>query len=214
MRSPSTAQKASPRHNQRRPGQSSGGPGKPRVVNQLIKKRRNRLTDIGIKKKTYRYRRGNGIGKNQSGIWGWDPLGEETATLSSPLAWRIPRMEEPGARVRHSRATNTFTFMALKIQYSKHETDRQQRQGNIVTISWEKNQSRVRLLATTWTAAYQAPPPMEFSRQEYWSRLLFPSPGDLPDPGIEPRSPHIAGRCFTLWATTLKKIRDVGMWDC
>ena len=43
--------------------------------------------------------------------------------------------------------------------------------------------------ATPRTVAYQAPPSMGFSRQEYWSGLPFPSPGDLPDPGIEPRSP-------------------------
>ena len=48
--------------------------------------------------------------------------------------------------------------------------------------------SHVRLCATLWTAACQAPLSMEFSRQEYWSGLLFPSPGDLPDPGIEPES--------------------------
>ena len=42
-----------------------------------------------------------------------------------------------------------------------------------------------------WTVAYQAPPSMEFSQQEYWSRLPFPSSGDLPDPGIEPRSPAL-----------------------
>ena len=41
------------------------------------------------------------------------------------------------------------------------------------------------LFATPWTVAYQAPPSMGFSRQEYWSGLPFPSPGDLPDPGIE-----------------------------
>ena len=44
---------------------------------------------------------------------------------------------------------------------------------------------------TPWTAARQAPPSMEFSRQEYWSGLPFPSPGDLPDPGMEPRSPAL-----------------------
>ena len=49
--------------------------------------------------------------------------------------------------------------------------------------------SRVWLFATPWTIAYQASPYMGFSRQEYWSGLPFPSPGDLPDPGIEPRSP-------------------------
>ena len=45
--------------------------------------------------------------------------------------------------------------------------------------------------AIPWTVADQTPPSMGFSRQEYWSRLLFPSPGDLPDPGIEPRSPAL-----------------------
>ena len=51
--------------------------------------------------------------------------------------------------------------------------------------------SLVRLFATPWTLAYQAPLSMGFSRQEYWNELLFPSPGDLPDPGIEPRSPAL-----------------------
>ena len=44
---------------------------------------------------------------------------------------------------------------------------------------------------TSWTVAYQAPPSLGFSRQEYWSGLPLPSPGDLPDPGIEPRSPAL-----------------------
>ena len=48
--------------------------------------------------------------------------------------------------------------------------------------------SGVRLFATPWTIAYQAPLSMGFLRQEYWSGLPFPSPGDLPNPGIEPRS--------------------------
>ena len=52
-----------------------------------------------------------------------------------------------------------------------------------------KSLSRVRLFATPWTVAYQAPPSMGFSRQEYWSELPFPSPRDLPDPGIKPGSP-------------------------
>ena len=54
-----------------------------------------------------------------------------------------------------------------------------------------KSLSRVRLFATPWTAAYQVPPSMEFSRQEYWSGLPFPSPVELPDPGIEPGSPTL-----------------------
>ena len=53
-----------------------------------------------------------------------------------------------------------------------------------------KSLSRVLLFATPWTVAYQAPPPMRFSRQEYWSGLPFPSP-DLPNPGIESTSPAL-----------------------
>ena len=51
--------------------------------------------------------------------------------------------------------------------------------------------SRVRLFVTLWTVAYQVFPSMGFSRQEYQSGLPFPAPGDLPDPGIEPRSPAL-----------------------
>ena len=51
--------------------------------------------------------------------------------------------------------------------------------------------SCVQLFATPWTVAYHAPPSMGFSRQEYWSGLPFPSPEDLPDPGIEPGSPAL-----------------------
>ena len=50
---------------------------------------------------------------------------------------------------------------------------------------------------TPWIIACQAPPSMEFSRQEYWGGLLFPTPGHLPDPGIKPMSPVLAGRFFT-----------------
>ena len=60
-----------------------------------------------------------------------------------------------------------------------------------------KSLSRVRLFGTPWTVAYQAPPSMGFSRQEYWSGLPFPSPGDLPDPGIEPRSPTLEAEALT-----------------
>ena len=52
-----------------------------------------------------------------------------------------------------------------------------------------KSLSRVQLFVTPWTVAHQASPSMGFSRQECWSGLPFPSPGDLPYPGIEPRSP-------------------------
>ena len=51
--------------------------------------------------------------------------------------------------------------------------------------------SLVRLFATPWTVAHQAPLSMGFSRQEYWSGLPFPFPGDLPNPGIKPWSPAL-----------------------
>ena len=57
--------------------------------------------------------------------------------------------------------------------------------------------SHVWFFVTPWTVAPQAPPSMDFSRQEYWSGLPFPSPGYLPDPGIEPVSPALAGEFFT-----------------
>ena len=57
--------------------------------------------------------------------------------------------------------------------------------------------SRVRLFPTPWTVVHQASPLTGFSRQEYWSGLPFPSPGDLPDPRIEPRSPALQADALT-----------------
>ena len=54
-----------------------------------------------------------------------------------------------------------------------------------------KSLSRVQLFAISWTVVYQASLSMGFSRQEYWTGVPFPSPGDPPDPGIEPRSPAL-----------------------
>ena len=64
--------------------------------------------------------------------------------------------------------------------------------------------SHVQLFATLWTVAHQAPLSMGFSRQEYWSGLPYPPPGDLPNPGIEAaslKSSALAGRFFTTSAT-------------
>ena len=60
-----------------------------------------------------------------------------------------------------------------------------------------KSLSRVQLFVIPWTVAYQAPSSMGFSRQEYWSGLPFPSPGDLPHPGIKPRSPALRADALT-----------------
>ena len=66
--------------------------------------------------------------------------------------------------------------------------------------------SCVQLFVTLWTIAFKAPLSVGFSRQEYWSVLPFPPPGDLPDPGIKPKSPvslALAGRFFTTRTTQL-----------
>ena len=60
-----------------------------------------------------------------------------------------------------------------------------------------KSYNGVRLFVTPWTVAHQAPPSMGFSKQEYWSGLPLPPPGDLPGPGIEPRSPALQADTLT-----------------
>ena len=75
-----------------------------------------------------------------------------------------------------------------------HEVNRVKRLAQSLVHSKSsqvKSLSRVRLFVTPWTVAHQAPLPMGFSRQEYWSGLSFASLGDLLDPGIEPRSPAL-----------------------
>ena len=59
---------------------------------------------------------------------------------------------------------------------------------------------------TPWTVAYQASLSIGFSRQEYWSGLPFPSPGDLPDPGIEPRSPTLEADALTSEVQIVRKL--------
>ena len=65
--------------------------------------------------------------------------------------------------------------------------------------------SRVQLFTTLWSVAHQAPPSMEFSRQEYWSGLPFPPPGNLPDPGIEYMTRALQVDCLQLshWESLL-----------
>ena len=117
-------------------------------------------------------------------ILGWNnPLEKGLATHSGILAWEIPWTEEPGRpqlqRVGHNLAT------------------KQQQQICWMMKVKVKSLSRVPLFATPWTVAYQSPLSMGFFRQEYWSGLPFPSPGDLSSPGIEPGFPSIGGSALT-----------------
>ena len=95
------------------------------------------------------------------------------ATHSSVLAWRIPGTGVPG----------WFPSMGS------------QRVGHFAT---QQQQQHVRLFATSWTIACQAPLSMGFLRQEYWNGEQFPSPGDLPHPGMEPGS--LALQADSLWS--------------
>ena len=102
-------------------------------------------------------------------------------------------------QTQNSRDISTLTllrvnpeFLGEKSIFLKH--------NHTSEVNEVKSLSRVQLFATPWTVAYQAPPSMGFSKQEYWSGLAFPSPGDLPDPGTEPMSPVapvLAGEFFT-----------------
>ena len=76
-----------------------------------------------------------------------------------------------------------------------------------------KSLSRVRLFATPWTVAYQASPSMGFSRQEYWSGVPLPSPGDLPDPGIEPGSPALEADALTSEPPGKMLSLDIGLFN-
>ena len=144
------------------------------------------------------------------------------ATHSSVLAWRIPGTGEPGGlpsmgshRVRHDWSDlATPAALRIKTKISGHcemcftpfygLIHVPQNPTNIVIIfrEWKEGKEerkKVSNSATPWTIAHQAPRSMEFSRQEYWHEVPSPSPGDLPNPGIEPWSPSLQADAFTVW---------------
>ena len=71
-------------------------------------------------------------------------------------------------------------------------------------------------LATPWSVVLHAPLSIGFSRQEYWSVLPFPSPGDLPDPGVEPRSPALQADSLLVEPTGMFKVLALERiaWKC
>ena len=157
-------------------------------------------------------------------IWvqslGWEDLLEkEMATHSGTLAWKIPWTEKPGrlqsmgqqSRTRLSDFTFTFTPEAFLVPTDRRSQDflasisTRANSYNIYTYACMLSHfSHVQLFATLWTVAHQSPLSMGFSRQEYWSGLPCPPPGDLPNPGIElvsPMSPALTDRFFTTSTT-------------
>ena len=128
-------------------------------------------------------------------VWslGWEDLLEKSMAIhSNILAWRLPQTEKPGG-------LQSMGSQKSQIQLTIWTTTTTKWWGHVSLRWWVKVKllSRVWLLVTPWTVAYQAPPSMGFSRQEYWSALPFPSPGDLPDPGIEPGSPAFQADALT-----------------
>ena len=96
--------------------------------------------------------------------------------------YTFPSVHGPFSRIDHNLGHKSNLSKFKKIEmisdiFSDHNT-----------MSEVKSLSRVQLFATPWTVVYQASLSMGFSRHEYWSGLPCPSPGDLPDPGIKPRS--------------------------
>ena len=115
-----------------------------------------------------------------------EPLGKPTETLKTPWSCQQPYPFETWQK----KECRTFTALILITFPSL-----------TICVQWF---SPVWLFAATWTIAWQAPLPMEFSRQEYWSGVPFPTPGDRPDPGIEPVSlvfPALADGFFSAIAT-------------
>ena len=74
--------------------------------------------------------------------------------------------------------------------------------------------NRVQLIVTQWTVAYQAPPSLGFSKQEYWSGLPFPSPGESSQARARTQVSCIAGGCFTIWATREAHLRVNWVQSC
>ena len=95
--------------------------------------------------------------------------------LACVILWRLISSIENGGRECDSNEAGRVIHMRAKV----------------------RSLSRVQLFGTQWTGTHQAPPSMVFSRQEYWSGLLFTSPGDLPNPGIESRSPALRADTLT-----------------
>ena len=109
--------------------------------------------------------------------------------------WRRGKREMFGRMEWKKDSQDPVVDLGNKCKYS-HTEDGSRESNEPVKVL-----SRVRLFATPWSVAHHAPLSVEFSRQEYWGGLPFPSPEDLPNPGIEPRSPALQADAFTIWAT-------------
>ena len=129
-------------------------------------------------------------------LFEWGILGELRALLKLCLALSQVRLAPTTFLEKFNLFFSLITLMALfafDIWLLRFKSTKIQ----LLFKGKVKSLSCVRLFATPWTAAHQAPPSVGFFRQEYWNGLPFPSPGDLPDPGIKPRSPALQADALT-----------------
>ena len=120
---------------------------------------------------------------------------------TSQQTWELGTLIHPILqmwKLRHWMITLPKIIQLLRQTWYLNQAAKVARHLLLISMSeWVKSLSRVRLFATPWTVAHQVPPSMGISRQEYWSGLPFPSPGDLRNPGIEPRSPVLQADALT-----------------
>ena len=121
----------------------------------------------------------------------WDPYNRETPGEGG---WcknnlrKFPRLKKGQKVSRRMNECNLFQGKSLENLGTPGKTKDSKSNKHVCVLT---RFSRVQLLATPWTITCQGPPSMGFFRQEYWSGVPFPSPGDLPNPEIEPRSPAL-----------------------
>ena len=154
--------------------------------------------------------------QEMQGTWvrslGWeDSLEEETATRSNPTqsCWENPMDRGAWQATVHGAAesdtTEWLNTHKINCKYSSVKADLW---GDFMYFILKKSFTQICFccclvarscptLETPWTVAHQALQSVGFPREEYWSGLPFPSPGDLSNPGIKPTSPMLAGRFFT-----------------
>ena len=113
------------------------------------------------------------------------PTGRGPGAPLSPASASPPPQTPPSAGAQPAHPDSLPTLLASDLTFRAYH----------ITKAGE---SRSVVCHSLGPQGHPAPPSMEFSRQEHWSGLPLPSPGDLPDPGIEPASPELVGRFFTL----------------
>ena len=132
--------------------------------------------------------------------------GKTSVNITSPSSWKWRIQKNITQSRKRKKSCHLWQQGWTWRYYAKwNKSDRERQRPYDLTYAYVLSPfSCVWLLATLWTTACQAPQSMGFSRHEYWSGLLCPSPGDLPDPGIQPMSlwsPALPGRFFTTSTT-------------